>query len=371
MVFTAFSSQIITDVAFKVLKTFEFGIEVKDLIRRVSSTIPSRVAVSWLSWILVRIFVTLPYQYMLQLNSFLFSMLRMECCSRMVRGGGPGGPIPYRIYVDSGVVLMSTFGLAPASPLVAPVAFLYFVFCQPLFRRNLIFIYRPNFDGGGLRWPFVFDMCISCMVMGALLLGGQMGLKQAPLPALLAGMTIPYVLIVGRDARDKYLKAFHDAALLQTAKLDGWDATGETMTTREEFRQFLVDAHKAAYVPVCLAATDADDLFTAEPTVVVPLESDLDNRDRTASSGPEDCDVSLTASSKAYLPVFEREKSQRGAMLRRSMYSIPRDLTSPSNSVGLATSPSWGQPNSRFVSSSSDTSAPLQIKQKAIPAKSD
>jgi hypothetical protein len=33
-------------------------------------------------------------------------------------GGGPGGPIPYRIYIDGGVVFVCVIALAPQSPLV-------------------------------------------------------------------------------------------------------------------------------------------------------------------------------------------------------------------------------------------------------------
>jgi hypothetical protein len=86
----------------------------------------------------------------------------------LVVGGGSGGPVPYRLYIDSGVVLMwyvvaqravysvpkssalmlpihrSTLALAPASPIVAPACFLYFLVCQPLMRRNLIYMYRPR-----------------------------------------------------------------------------------------------------------------------------------------------------------------------------------------------------------------------------------
>ena len=76
-------------------------------------------------------------------------------------GGGPGGPIPYRIYVDGGVVFMCVVSLAPQSPLVAPIALLYYFVCVPLWRRNCIFLYRPKFDTGGDRWPFLSDMLIT------------------------------------------------------------------------------------------------------------------------------------------------------------------------------------------------------------------
>ena len=38
----------------------------------------------------------------------------------------------------------SLMALAPASPLVAPACVAYFLFCQPLLRWNLIFLYRPK-----------------------------------------------------------------------------------------------------------------------------------------------------------------------------------------------------------------------------------
>lgn len=69
-----------------------------------------------------------------------------------------GGPIPYRLFVDTGVVMLCVLSLAPASPLVAPAALVLFALSEPLLRRNIIFMYRAKFDGGGIRWPFLFEM---------------------------------------------------------------------------------------------------------------------------------------------------------------------------------------------------------------------
>lgn len=63
-------------------------------------------------------------------------------------GGGPGGPIPFRIYIDSGVVFMALVSITPIAPLLAPASLVYFLYCSPLLRRNLIFLYRPTFDAG-------------------------------------------------------------------------------------------------------------------------------------------------------------------------------------------------------------------------------
>ena len=43
---------------------------------------------------------------------------------------------------------------------------------------------------------------------------------------------------------------------------------------REEFRQFLVDAHKAAYIPICIAG-GATNVLTAEPALVMPHANEV------------------------------------------------------------------------------------------------
>jgi len=218
----------------------------------------------------------LPTQYLLQMNTFLFTFAGLKCCARAVRGGGSGGPVPYRIYVDSGVVMLCLFALAPASPLIAAAAFSYFLFCVPMLRWTMIFLYKPRFDLGGARFPFCFDMIVSGMVVGNILLVTMMTLRTAYGPAFAAFLPIIPTISYRWILRRRYLQAFNDVGLLQTSLLDGWDTNEETaVSKREEFRQFLVDCHKAAYVPVCIASGEGT-LITSEPAVVVPLETDID-----------------------------------------------------------------------------------------------
>jgi hypothetical protein len=250
MMTTAFSGQLLATMG---LKAFNEGLSIETelqlILRQIAGSIPTTVAVSWLNWIIFRCTITLPMNYLLQFNTFLFHYLGMKCCSRLTRGGGPGASVPYRIYIDSGVVLMCTLALAPSSPIVALAAVAYFLFLQPLLRRNLIFMYRPRFDGGGFRWPFIFDMCISATYLSILLLTVQMALKQAAGPAVAAALTGVPLYMFQRSTKERFLRAFEDAGLLQTSLLDGWDTSAEySMEKREEFRRFLVDAHKAAYV---------------------------------------------------------------------------------------------------------------------------
>jgi hypothetical protein len=232
---------------------------------------------------------------------------------------GSGTPTPYRIYVDSGVVLLCLLSLSPASPLVAPACFVYFLVFQPILRRNLIYMYRPKFDGGGFRWPLIFDMCIACCVYGQILLTTQMILKQAPGPAITASIPLLPTILYHRAMRRRYLKAFDDAALLQTSLLDGWDNEKTSMEKREQFRQFLVDAHKAAYIPVCIAAGEDEQGLTAEPAVVVPLDTDVqkDLLDEPLYSPYNSGDI-IVPSGEA----TERRPTQHGATLRRAVNTL-------------------------------------------------
>jgi hypothetical protein len=103
----------------------------------------------------------------------------------------------------------------------------------------------------------------------------MMFLKYAFGPAILAFVTIIPTYIFNLAAKDRFLRAYQDTALLQTSKLDLWDTSEQTsVQMREEYRQWLVDCHKASFIPICLAGVD--NFLTAEPAVVVPAANDMD-----------------------------------------------------------------------------------------------
>jgi hypothetical protein len=227
----------------------------------------------------------------------------------------------------------------------APMALLYYVVCTPLWRRNCIFMYRPKFDSGGERWPFLSEVMITSLFMGQALLTLQLALRDAFGPALFAGMPSIPTYLYRQYLHKRFKRAYQDAGLLQTSLLDGWDNTIPTsVEKREEFRQFLVDAHKAAYIPVCIAG-GATNILTAEPAVVIPNENDdmLGYSDVTTSVKPE---LLINPPGSPYFgdqaPIFQSSRghkqnnsdaefsmtsfqSSRGAYMRRAMsFSTPR-----------------------------------------------
>lgn len=275
MAVTAFAGPSLANLAVSYIFAKNQKVSFTSILLEMANGLSSRLSSVWLNWILVRTLVVLPLQYLVQINTFIFQCLGWHCCRRCSQGGGPGGPVPYRIYVDSGVVFMCIAALAPVTPIVAPVALLYFLFCAPLWRRNCIFMYRPKFDTGGLRWPFLTDVLLTSLVIGQILLTTVMALKEAVGPAFFAALPIIVIILNRRWNRKRFLKAYTDAALLQTSQLDGWDSNVSTSPEkREEYRKFLVDAHKAAYVPICIAG-GATAALTAEPALVVPHPNDV------------------------------------------------------------------------------------------------
>ena len=177
-------------------------------------------------------------------------------------------------------------------------------------------------------------MAISSLLVGHILLTLQMVLKQATGPAVLASVPTLVTLLSYRSMKKQFLGAFTDAALLQTSLLDGWDAAERSsVEKREDFRQFLVDAHKAAYVPVCLAGPEKASL-TAEPAVVVPIETDYeaetdgienfedDEDEEPKPLSPDKSNEHVEGKSASPQTVLQNSKAQYGAMLRRAAKTI-------------------------------------------------
>ena len=310
MLVTAFVLTAFADAAIQIWNSSELEDTVQTMLKNIAANTPLGVSGIWLNWIIVRTTMTLPLQYLITINSFAFDCLGWKCCSRCVMGGGPGGPIPYRIYIDGGVVFLCVVALAPQSPLVAVAALLYYFVCIPLWRRNCIFMYRPRFDSGGERWPFLSDVLIGSLFMGQFLLTLQMVLRDAFGPAVVAFAPAVPTYLYRKNLKKRFLRAYQDAGLLQMSLLDGWDnSMGTTAEKREELRQFLVDAHKAAYIPVCIAG-GATNVLTAEPAVVMPSENDdlvgysdvINNGQQPQTQMPQDQSLSPYFGDQA--PVF-------------------------------------------------------------------
>jgi hypothetical protein len=116
-------------------------------------------------------------------------------------------------------------------------------------------------------------MVISSLLLAHILMITMLSLKKAVGPAIVAFIPFLPTLLFRHEIRKLYLRPYLDAGLVQTSMLDGWDNQETTsQKKREDFRRFLVDAHKASYVPVCIAGSK--EIMTAEPAVVIAHDND-------------------------------------------------------------------------------------------------
>jgi hypothetical protein len=107
MVLTAFTGPMLAYwVLGAVNKSQRLGEGLREVLIRIAGTTPTLIAANWLNWIIYRFTIILPINFLLQFNTFLFSFLGLNCCSRLTIGGGPGGPVPYRIFVGTKLILL-------------------------------------------------------------------------------------------------------------------------------------------------------------------------------------------------------------------------------------------------------------------------
>ena len=88
MLVTAFTGTSLATVVYEgLLASLDVGGTVKGVLRSVANTVPTTVSAQWLSWIIFRTGIVLPYNYLLQFNNFLFTALGWKCCARATAGG--------------------------------------------------------------------------------------------------------------------------------------------------------------------------------------------------------------------------------------------------------------------------------------------
>ena len=146
-----------------------------------------------------------------------------------------------------------------------------------------------------------------------------MALKAAYGPAFCAGFSIIPTYMFSEIAKDRFLRCYQDAGLFQTSQLDGWDTSMPTsIEQREEFRRWLVDCHKASFVPICLAGMD--NFITAEPSVVVATERDCNEFEEPEISPHDDDDDD----EEYWSDMMVGSIGQRGAMFRRLTAGVPK-----------------------------------------------
>jgi hypothetical protein len=194
-----------------------------------------------------------------------------------------------------------------------------------------IFVYRPKYDAGGARFPIYHDIIISSLILGQLLIAASLLLKQNLVSGFIMFAMVFPTFLFSHWTKEQFLRSYMDAGLLQTSQLDGW-GVAKTIEGREKYRRWLVDCHKAAYVPICMSG--GEDFLTSQPAVTVPTYRDLaEQEDEEAMKKEEedtfvDADERLKPSTRRGLQRWKRHStgvvkntSQKGAVFDRYFVS--------------------------------------------------
>lgn len=196
--------------------------------------------------------------------------------------------------------------------MIGPFSFLYNVFIAPMLRWLLVFGYRPTFDGGGDKWPYLHHMIITSLLLGQLITGVTLCTKGNALEGFFILFLMIPTLVYNNIIFEKFNRPFQDAALLQSCRMYSGtdDPTAKTRSwlQREEYRRWLVDCHKASYLPTCLSGAETN-LLTTEPAMVL-----VDGTTAT-NSGDKNKNESIRN-------LFKRQDGQKGGILRRHQFNI-------------------------------------------------
>eukprot|EP00536_Pseudo-nitzschia_multiseries_P007467 jgi/Psemu1/195687/e_gw1.176.6.1 len=347
-----FVGQIVWDIVLRIVNGDTDTVEESVImgLTDLTTTVSTTLGPSALTVIIFQFSITWPAFYFVPLPLFATKLLRLDWINRALKGGGPGAEIPYRIYVDNGYIFACMTTLAPLCPLIGPFALLYFILIAPMLRWVLVFGYRPKFDGGGDKWPKLHHIIVTSLLMGQFITAVVFIVKLNFVAGFGVGFCIVPTLLYNTVIQERYLRPYKDAALLQTSRLNVDDnILGEednddnynndnnngraTWREREEYRCWLVDCHKASYLPTCLSGGKGERL-TAEPAVVLS-DHHHNNDDEHSSSRPcgDDDDesskdgVNVNANANDHHPLsirelLQRQQSQKGGILHRHRYNL-------------------------------------------------
>lgn len=241
-----------------------------------ANTVPNSLGPSALSFIISSSTISFPFFYFIQICNFGTSMKCTKYINRYLKSGGNGCEVPYRIYVDSGYIFACMIALGPLCPLVGTFGMFYFIIVAPMLRFTVVFAYRPVFEGGGDKWPKLHHIIITSLLLSQLITSVTFLLKQNIIEGLIVGCCIIPTLVFNNIIQERYLRPYRCAGLLQAGRIPSSSSSSSSSTKncrhtcneREEYRRWLVDCHKASYVPTCLSG-GTKNVLTAEPAVVI------------------------------------------------------------------------------------------------------
>ncbi|GAB4818294.1 hypothetical protein N2152v2_005340 [Parachlorella kessleri] len=148
-------------------------------------------------------------------------------------------------------------------PLITPIAFVYFAITLTVYKYQLLYVYRQEYQSGGKVWTRVFTQLCFGLLMHQLIMLAILGIKQTVLPPL---MVLPLPFITVFYCEHDFLAAIQEAdimlAWLAGGQQDKQSQDIEASPTLEEDYQSADEGEgPAGQVATCITnqAFSADD----------------------------------------------------------------------------------------------------------------
>ncbi|KAG2438979.1 hypothetical protein HYH02_010771 [Chlamydomonas schloesseri] len=124
--------------------------------------------------------------------------LRLRCWTTLREKAFLMAPVSPRYGFEVGMVLLIfliAFAFAVVSPILLPMALLFFAMAWLFWRWALLYVYVRKYEGGGTMWPFIFARVMVCMAIFPLFTACVFVTKEAYIQAILLFVTVPPILI--------------------------------------------------------------------------------------------------------------------------------------------------------------------------------
>ncbi|KAG1712973.1 hypothetical protein DVH05_000703 [Phytophthora capsici] len=127
---------------------------------------------------------------------------------------------PTNPLADCFLVLLVTLTFAPIAPLVCYFTWFFFLMAEIVYRRQVLYVYKPMCFALGAFWPRVFKFCIIALVVAQLTLIGILSLKKAAVPPIFIIVLIATVLLFNYHVLSLYPAVAKYLPLRECVRLD-------------------------------------------------------------------------------------------------------------------------------------------------------
>ncbi|CAH0516837.1 unnamed protein product [Peronospora belbahrii] len=127
---------------------------------------------------------------------------------------------PANPLADYFLALLITLTFAPIAPLVCYFTWFFFFMSEIIYRRQVLYVYKPTCFALGAFWPRMFKFCVIALVVAQLTLIGILSLKKTAVPPILVIVLIVIVLLFNYQVLTLYPHAAKFLPLMDCVRLD-------------------------------------------------------------------------------------------------------------------------------------------------------